>query len=111
MKSQTHDPRADVGVARLVCASKDLRTAASVAALTAGTRTAAVPLALGKLVYCLAVLAAGWYALHFTPGQMQTLTFAALAFGNQGLLYVLRARGRFWRSRPAPILIVASLST
>ncbi len=71
---------------------------------------AAIPLALLKLVYCIAVLIAGWYALHLSADEMQTLTFVLLVFANQGILYVLRARGHFWRSRPAPILVVASLA-
>jgi H+-transporting ATPase len=56
------------------------------------------------------VLAAGWYLLHFSPDEMQTLTFVMLVFANQGLLYVLRERRHFWRSRPAGILVAASLS-
>ena len=69
---------------------------------------AALPLAFCKLAYCMAVLAAGWYALHFSPGQMQTLIFATLVFANQGILYVLRERVHVWRSRPKPIMLVAT---
>jgi H+-transporting ATPase len=71
---------------------------------------AAIPLALAKLAYCVAVLATGWYLLGFGAGEMQTLTFVTLVFANQGLLYVLRERNHFWRSRPAGILVVASLA-
>jgi H+-transporting ATPase len=71
---------------------------------------AAIPLALTKLVYCIAVLCVGWYALHFSPGEMQTLTYATLAFGGQGLMLVLRTRGRFWQSRPAAIVMIASFA-
>ena len=41
---------------------------------------------------------------------MQTLTFTMLAFAGQGNLYVLRTHGRFWRSRPAPIMLLASFT-
>ena len=42
---------------------------------------------------------------------MQTLTFVMLGFAGQGNVYVLRERGRFWSSRPAPIMVLASLAT
>ena len=71
---------------------------------------AAIPLGVFKLAYCLGVLASGWYLLHFSPDEMQTLTFVMLVFANQGLLYVLRERNHFWCSRPAGILVAASLS-
>ena len=32
-----------------------------------------------------------------------------LGFAGQGNLYVLRERGRLWRSRPAPVMATASL--
>ncbi len=69
---------------------------------------AAVPLALFKLLYCMMVLAAGWYLLRFSPLQMQTLIFATLVFANQGVMFVLRERVRLWRSRPAPIILLAA---
>ena len=39
---------------------------------------------------------------------MQTMTFVMLVFAGQGNVYVLRERGRLWRSRPAPIMLIAS---
>ncbi len=69
---------------------------------------AALPFAFCKLAYCTVVLAAGWYGLHFSPSQMQTLIFATLVFANQGILYVLRERVHVWRSRPKPIMLVAT---
>jgi H+-transporting ATPase len=39
---------------------------------------------------------------------MQTLTSTMLVFAGQGNVYVLRERGRLWRSRPAPIMLLAS---
>ncbi|HME86153.1 MAG TPA: HAD-IC family P-type ATPase [Roseiarcus sp.] len=70
---------------------------------------AAVPLGLFRLFYLVAILGAGWYFLRLSPGEMQTLTFTMLVFAGQGNLYVLRERGRLWRSRPAPVMLLASL--
>jgi H+-transporting ATPase len=69
---------------------------------------AAIPLALFKLVYCVAALAAGWYVLHFGPDRMQTLTFIMLVFAGQANVFVLRERGRLWDSQPAPVMLLAS---
>jgi H+-transporting ATPase len=69
---------------------------------------AAVPLGSFRLLYLVAILALGWYWLHLSPGEMQTLTFTMLVFAGQGNVYVLRERGRLWRSRPAPIMLLAS---
>jgi H+-transporting ATPase len=70
---------------------------------------AAVPLGSFRLLYLVAVLGVGWYGLRLSPGEMQTLTFTMLAFAGQGNVYVLRTHGRLWSSRPAPIMVVASL--
>ena len=70
---------------------------------------AAVPLGLFRLFYLVAILGVGWYFLRLSPGEMQTLTFTMLVFAGQGNLYVLRERGRLWRSRPAPVMLLASL--
>ena len=69
---------------------------------------AAVPLGLFKLGYLVAMLAAGWFMLHLSAGQMQTLTFLTLALAGQANIYVLRERRRFWTSRPAAVMLVAS---
>ena len=70
---------------------------------------AAVPLGAFRLLYLIALLALGAFWLKLGSGQMQTLTFTMLAFAAQGNLYVLRTHGPFWRSRPAPIIPLASL--
>jgi H+-transporting ATPase len=70
---------------------------------------AAIPLGSFRLLYLVAVLGGGWYGLRLSPGEMQTLTYAMLAFAGQGNVYVLREHGRLWSSRPAPIMLVASL--
>jgi H+-transporting ATPase len=69
---------------------------------------AAVPLGSFRLVYLVAILGFGWYWLRLSPDEMQTLTFTMLVFAGQGNVYVLRERGRLWRSRPAPIMLFAS---
>ena len=70
---------------------------------------AAIPLGSFRLLYLLTVLSLSWFSLGLTPGQLQTLTFITLGFAGQGNLYVLREHGRLWSSRPAPILVFASL--
>ncbi len=70
---------------------------------------AAVPLGSFRLLYLLAILSLCWISFGLSPEQMQTLTFVMLGFAGQGNVYVLRERGRLWRSRPAPIMIFASL--
>ena len=69
---------------------------------------AAIPLASFKFLFCIGVLAAGWYIFGLTLGQMQTLTFVMLVFAGQAVVYVLRERGRMWRSRPVKLMIFFS---
>ena len=70
---------------------------------------AAIPLASFKFLFCTSVLAAGWFLLGLTVGQMQTLTFVMLVFAGQAVVYVLRERGPMWRSRPVMPMILFSL--
>jgi H+-transporting ATPase len=70
---------------------------------------AAVPLGLFRLLYLVAVLAVGWFGLRLNPGEMQTMTFTMLAFAGQGNIYVLREHSHLWSSRPAPIMLLASV--
>ena len=71
---------------------------------------AAVPLGLFKVGYCVGVLATGWFVLDFSPGEMRTLTFLMLVLTNQANMYVLRERDYLWRTRPAAVMIYASLA-
>jgi H+-transporting ATPase len=71
---------------------------------------AAIPLGAFKLCYCVGVLAVGWYGLGLGAPEMRTLTFAMLVFAGQANVYVLREKGPLWTSRPAPIMLVASLA-
>jgi H+-transporting ATPase len=69
---------------------------------------AAIPLGAFRLLYLVTILGLGWYWLRLNPEQMQTLTFTMLVFAGQGNVYVLRERSRLWRSRPAPVMLLAS---
>jgi H+-transporting ATPase len=71
---------------------------------------AAVLLAAGKLGFSTGVVAVGQAWLGLTPGELQSLALVALVVGNQALLYVLRERGRLWRSRPSLWVVAASLA-
>jgi H+-transporting ATPase len=71
---------------------------------------AAIPLAIFKLCYYVGALATGWFVLGLDPDRMRTLTFLVLVLGGQATVYVLRERGRLWHSRPAPVMICASLA-
>lgn len=71
---------------------------------------AAAPLALFKLLYCVAILSFGWFYLGLTPRQMQTLTFLTLILAGQANLYAMREHGPLWRSQPAPIMVLATLA-
>jgi H+-transporting ATPase len=71
---------------------------------------AAIPLAAFKLLVFLAALALGAFRLGFSASQMQTLTFVMFVFAGQALVYVLRERGRLWRSRPSLLMMAFSLA-
>lgn len=68
---------------------------------------AAVPLGAVKLTYAMAILAAGWYWLHFDVDRMRTLTFLTLVLAGQATSLVLRENVRVWHTRPAPVLLAA----
>ena len=71
---------------------------------------AAVVFGICKLGFSSAVLALGKIRLGLQPGELQTLTFVALVFGNQAVLYVLRERRRMWRSMPSMWLLASSVA-
>ena len=71
---------------------------------------AAIPLGVFKLCYYVVILAVGWFVLHLSALQMQTLTFLTLALAGQANMYVLRERRHFWKSIPAPIMLFATSS-
>jgi H+-transporting ATPase len=69
---------------------------------------AAVILGLCKLGFSTAVLALGTFRLGLGPGELQTLAFVTLVFGNQAVLYVVRERRHMWNSRPGNWVFAAS---
>lgn len=71
---------------------------------------AAIPLGVFKLFNYVGVLAAGWFVLGLGPDEMRTFTFVMLVFGGQATVYVLRERGHLWSSRPASVMLFASLA-
>jgi len=71
---------------------------------------AAIPLGVFKLSNYVGVLAAGWFVLGLGPDEMRTFTFVMLVFGGQATVYVLRERGHLWSSRPASVMLFASLA-
>jgi len=71
---------------------------------------AAIPPGIFKLAYCIGVLAVGWCWLGLDAYAMRTLTVAMLVFAGQANTYVLRTKGPSWLSRPAPVMLLASLA-
>jgi H+-transporting ATPase len=69
---------------------------------------AAVVLAVCKLGFSTAMLELGKSRLDLAPGELRTLAFVTLVFGNQALLYVLRERRHLWGSRPGFWVLAAS---
>lgn len=53
-----------------------------------------------KLAFSTSVLAFGKFRLGLDTTELQTPAFAALVFGNQAVLYVLRERRSMWSSKP-----------
>ena len=69
---------------------------------------AAIPLAAFKLLYLLGVLSIAVFRIGLSTGQIQTLTFIMLVFAGQGVMYVVRERGRLWDSCPSRLMIIFS---
>ena len=69
---------------------------------------AAVVLGVCKLGFSTAILAVGKFQLGFAAGELQTLAFVTLVFGNQAVLYVLRERRHMWSSKPSNWIVAAS---
>ena len=70
-----------------------------------GAALAVLVLALSFAVY---FAARAW--LHLPLAQLQTLAFLLLVFTGQGMVYLLRESGHFWRSRPSRWLLAASVT-
>ncbi|MBI3896148.1 MAG: plasma-membrane proton-efflux P-type ATPase [Acidobacteria bacterium] len=70
---------------------------------------AAFVLGLCKLGFSTAVMIFAKFNLGFGPGELQTLAFVTLVFGNQAVLYALRERRRLWCSKPSNWVLAASV--
>jgi H+-transporting ATPase len=62
------------------------------------------------LVFCAGALAIGKYALSLDTEQVRTLTFIAVVFGSQAMIYAIRERKHLWSSRPSVWLIASSVA-
>jgi H+-transporting ATPase len=69
---------------------------------------AAIILGMCKLGFSTALLAFGKFRLGLGAGELQTLAFVTLVFGNQAVLYVVREKRRMWRSRPGTWVLASS---
>jgi H+-transporting ATPase len=61
-----------------------------------------------KLGFSSSILAFGKFRLGLEAGELQTLAFITLVFGNQAVLYVLRERRHLWSSRPSNWVLASS---
>jgi H+-transporting ATPase len=71
---------------------------------------AAVVLGLCKLGFSTSILAYGKLRLGLDPGELQTLAFVTLVFGNQAALFVLRERRHMWSSKPGIWVLSSSMA-
>lgn len=62
------------------------------------------------LLFSFSVFFAGRNLLHLPLRQLQTLVFLLLVFTGQGNVYLIRERGRFWKSIPSRWLIISSVA-
>ncbi len=71
---------------------------------------AGVLMGLALLAFCVCALVVGKYVLGFGTEALRALTFVALVFGSQALIYALRERGRLWDSRPSNWVLASSVA-
>ena len=72
---------------------------------------AGVFMGLSELVFCVGILAIGYYRMGMRIATLQTLAFVTLACANQAMTYAIRARGRIWASpHPSRWLILSSVA-
>jgi H+-transporting ATPase len=69
---------------------------------------AAVVLGFCKLMFTTSLVALAKFRLGLSGGELQTLAFVALVFGNQAVMYVVRERGHMWSSRPSGWVLASS---
>jgi H+-transporting ATPase len=70
---------------------------------------AGVAMGIGELIFCVSVLAFGFYRLGYGIDTLRTLSFVVIVFGNQATTYTNRERRRLWSSRPSSWLIGSSV--
>jgi H+-transporting ATPase len=70
---------------------------------------AGVIMGIGELVFCVSILAFGFYSRQFDIDTLRTLTFVVIVFGNQATTYTNRERRRLWSSRPSSWLVASSV--
>jgi H+-transporting ATPase len=61
------------------------------------------------LVFCIASLSVGRFALGLDSNTLRTLTVVTLVFSGQAIFYVSRERRHLWSSRPGSWLIASSI--
>ncbi|MDR3517406.1 MAG: hypothetical protein P4M00_16495 [Azospirillaceae bacterium] len=61
------------------------------------------------LVFCVALLVVGRFALGLGDDALRTLTVVTLVFSGQAIFYVARERRHLWASRPGSWLIASSI--
>jgi H+-transporting ATPase len=70
---------------------------------------AGVILGFCDLIFCIASLAAGRFALRLDNETLRTLTVVTLVYSGQAIFYVSRERRHLWSSRPGSWLIASSI--
>jgi H+-transporting ATPase len=71
-------------------------------------RSRGIVLGICKLGFSTALLGAGKFKLGLPAGELRTLAFITLVFGNQALLYVLRERRHIWTSKLSGWVLASS---
>lgn len=65
-------------------------------------------LGVGVLALSLILFFYGRDVMGLSLQKLQTLNFIVLVFTGQGMVYLVRERGRFWKSRPSRWMLLAS---
>jgi len=66
-------------------------------------------MALAWLLFSFGILILGRDVYHLELAQLQTLIFAMLVFTGQANVYLVRARGHFWKTRPGNALMLSTI--
>jgi len=71
---------------------------------------AGVMMGVVDLVFCVACLATGKFALGLDTDTLRTLAVVTLVFSGQAVFYVARERQHIWSSRPGRWLVLSSIT-